>query len=199
MYYYLEGKLALCDLAFAVIDCGGVGYKCFITRNTYQAISRKETVRLYTYLNVKEDAMDLYGFAGEEERRFFVQLLSVGGVGPKAALSVLSEFLPEEVAACVASGDSKTLTRASGVGAKMAQRICLELKDKLSSFGGETVSSSLVSADVSAGDGPLSESLQVLIGLGYSRTDAAAALKKCSADNTQDLVRQALRFLSRAL
>lgn len=198
MYYYLEGKLAFCDLSLAVIDCGGVGYKCFITRNTYRAVSGRERVKLYTYLNVKEDALDLYGFADEQEQQFFVLLLSVSGVGPKAALSILSDFLPEEFAAAVMAGDSKSLTRASGVGPKMAQRICLELKDRMSKLS-VTQSEAPETGTVLASDDALSESILVLTGLGYSRTDAAAALKKCSADNTQDLVRQALRILSRHL
>lgn len=198
MYYYLEGKLALCNLTYAVVDCGGVGYKCMITRNTYRAISNKQTVKLYTYLNVKEDAMDLYGFADEQEQEFFVLLLSVSGVGPKAALAVLSDFLPEEFAACVMAGDSKTLTRASGVGAKMAQRICLELKDKLSKMPAGNMDLPAAGAPL-APDGAFTESALVLVGLGYSRTDAEQALRQCSADNTQDLVRQALKILSRHL
>ncbi len=198
MYYYLEGKLAFCDLSLAVIDCGGVGYKCFITRNTYRSINGKNTVKLYTYLNVKEDALDLYGFSEEQEQQFFVLLLTISGVGPKAALSLLSEFLPEEFAACVMAGDSKTLTRAAGVGAKMAQRICLELKDRMSKM---SVSASEISeiGSPAADNDVLSESVLVLVSLGYSRADASQALKKCSADNTQDLVRQALRLLSQHL
>lgn len=198
MYYYLQGKLALVQLNLAVIDCGGVGYRCAISENTYKQIARLEEARLYTYLNVKEDALDLYGFADEQEKLFFELLLSISGVGPKAALSILSVHTPESFAACVLSSDIKGITKAAGVGAKLAQRICLELKDKIAK-------TKVVPADIpeegyeASLTDTVSEAVAVLIALGYTKNDATKAVLKCSADNTNDLVKQALRILSRNL
>lgn len=195
MYYYLNGKLALAEPSVAVVDCGGVGYKCAITKTTYAAISGKTEVKLYTYLNVKEDAMDLFGFYTEEEKEFFIMLLSVSGVGPKAALAVLSELSPSSLATAVLSSDAKKITAAQGVGPKMAQRICLELKDKMSKLGTSGISETPVFTVSSAA----SEAVAVLCELGYTKADAEAAVSKCSAENTEDLVRQALRYLSRLI
>ena len=198
MYYYLQGKLALVQLNLAVIDCGGVGYRCAISENTYKHIARLEEARLYTYLNVKEDALDLYGFADEQEKLFFELLLSISGVGPKAALAILSVHTPESFAACVLSSDIKGITKAAGVGAKLAQRICLELKDKIAK-------TKVVPADIpeegyeASLTDTVSEAVAVLIALGYTKNDATKAVLKCSADNTNDLVKQALRILSRNL
>lgn len=198
MYYYLQGKLALVQLNLAVIDCGGVGYRCAISENTYKQIARLEEARLYTYLNVKEDALDLYGFADEQEKLFFELLLSISGVGPKAALAILSVHTPESFAACVLSSDIKGITKAAGVGAKLAQRICLELKDKIAK-------TKVVPADIpeegyeASLTDTVSEAVAVLIALGYTKNDATKAVLKCSADNTNDLVKQALRILSRNL
>ena len=198
MYYYLSGKLAVIQPGLAVIDCGGVGYKCAISDNTYKQVAGRENALLYTYLNVKEDTLDLYGFADEQEKLFFELLLSISGVGPKAALAILSVHTPESFAACVLSSDYKGITKAAGVGTKLAQRICLELKDKIaktkvtpsdiSSFGEETVSTDAAS-----------EAVAVLVALGYSKNDASKAVLRCSADNTNDMVKQALRMLSRNL
>lgn len=196
MYYYLSGKPALVTPNLAVIDCGGVGYKCAISENTYKQIAKKESVLLYTYLNVKEDALDLYGFADEQEKQFFELLLSISGVGPKAALAILSVHTPESFAACVLSNDAKGITKAAGVGAKLAQRICLELKDKIAK-------TKVVPSDISAYGGDdvaadaASEAVAVLVALGYSKNDASKAVLRCSADNTNDIVKQALRMLSR--
>lgn len=198
MYYYLSGKPAILQPNLAVIDCGGVGYKCAISENTYKQIAKKETVLLYTYLNVKEDALDLYGFADEQEKQFFELLLSISGVGPKAALAILSVHTPETFAACVLSNDVKGITKAAGVGAKLAQRICLELKDKISKT--KVVPSEISSlGDYSVDTDAASEAVAVLVALGYSKNDATKAVLRCSADNTNDLVKQALRMLSRNL
>lgn len=200
MYYYLNGILAHCEPTLAVIDCGGVGYKCFITEMTYRKISKMEKVKLLTYLNVKEDTLDLYGFADEQEQQLFIRLISVSGVGPKVALSLLSTFLPEEFAACVITSDIKKLTKAAGVGTKMAQRICLELKDKIAKLSEDMAD--FANSDggfESIGSDLISESIAVLVALGYNKNDAVQALRKCSADNTNDLVRQSLRVLSKHL
>ena len=132
MFYSLSGNLIHIEPGIAVIDCAGVGYKCFTTINTQKnlpSIGTKTT--LYTHLNVREDAMDLFGFFSKGELNCFKMLTSVSGVGAKVGLAILSEFSPEQVAISIASGDSKNLTKAAGVGNKLAQRIILELKDKL--------------------------------------------------------------------
>lgn len=198
MYYYLQGKLALVQLNLAVIDCGGVGYRLAISENTYKQIARLEEARLYTYLNVREDALDLYGFADEQEKLFFELLLSISGVGPKAALAILSVHTPESFAACVLSSDIKGITKAAGVGAKLAQRICLELKDKIAKTKVVPADIPDTGSEQSFGDAA-SEAVAVLIALGYTKSDATKAVMRCSADNTNDLVKQALRILSRNL
>lgn len=194
MYYYLNGDLSYCDLQTAVVDCGGVGYQCSISANTYREISGKTRVKLFTYLHVKEDAMTLYGFADEKEREFFLMLISISGVGPKGALAILSELLPETFAAAVMAGDHRQISRANGVGPKLAQRICLELKDKLAKtdFRVSEAQAAAALADKAA----MEDAAAVLVSFGYSRSDVARALEKCTADNSQDLVRQALRMLS---
>ena len=194
MYDYLRGELARCDQQTAVVDCGGVGYLCNISLNTYQEISGKTHVKLYTYLHVKEDAMTLYGFADEQEKQFFTLLISISGVGPKGALSVLSEMLPETFAAAVLTGDYRQISKANGVGPKLAQRICLELKDKLAKADVK-ISEERAAAAV-ADKAAFEDAAAVLATFGYHKNDIAKALEKCTADNSQDLVRQALRMLS---
>ena len=197
MYDFISGSLAHSDMTTAVIDCSGVGYKLFISMNTYKKISGQEKITLKTYLNVKEDALDLYGFYDEQERLFFTFLISVNGVGPKVAMAVLSDLTPEEFAACVIAPDVKRLTKVPGVGPKMAQRICLELKDKISkaSSGINSEDTGLIPSASVQDDAE--EAVSVLTALGYTKNDARSAIMKCSADNTTDLVKQALRFLSR--
>lgn len=194
MYDYLRGELARCDQQTAVVDCGGVGYLCNISLNTYREISGKTDVKLYTYLHVKEDAMTLYGFADEQEKQFFMLLISISGVGPKGALSVLSEMLPETFAAAVLTGDYRQISKANGVGPKLAQRICLELKDKLAKADVK-VSEERAAAAV-ADKAAFEDAAAVLASFGYHKNDISKALEKCTADNSQDLVRQALRMLS---
>ena len=170
MYYYIKGTLVKLSNAFAVIDAGGVGYKLWVTQLTYAHLASllgKEAM-LYTYLRVAEDAEELFGFADEDERDTFVKLLTVSGVGPKAASSILSLYSPDRLASLIMSGDDRSIAKASGVGVKTAQRIIIELKGKLdlSSDGG----------DASAG-GSLGDALNTLIVLGYTRAEAEKALK----------------------
>ena len=194
MYAYLSGELAQCDLQSAVVDCGGVGYLCNITANTYREISGKPRVTLYTYLHVKEDALTLYGFADEKEKQFFLLLISISGVGPKGALAILSELQPDTFAAAVLAEDHRQISRANGVGPKLAQRICLELKDKISKL--DLKVSPQAAAQAAADKEAMEEAAGVLMAPGYSKNDATQALEKRTADNTNDLVRQALRMLS---
>lgn len=199
MYYYLNGELAYADMKTAVIDCGGVGYKCNITLNTYRQICGKEKVKLFTYLNVKEDAMDLYGFADETERSFFEMLISVSGVGPKVAISILSDLTPGELSAVLMTSDAKRLTKVGGVGTKGAQRIILELRDKIakSDIPDLAGASGFSSEEVAQMSDAKSEAVEALVALGYTKNDAKNAVSKCPAENVNDLIKQALRLLSR--
>ena len=131
MFYYLDGTVAEILPGLAVIDCGGVGYACMTTNNTLSQLKKGEKKKLYTYLNVGESVFDLYGFASQNELNSFKLLLSVSGVGPKAALAILSANTPEGLAMAVVTEDAKSLTAAQGIGRKIAQRIILELKDKM--------------------------------------------------------------------
>ena len=131
MFYYLKGTVAHMAPYLAVVDCGGVGYACRTTHNTLARLKVGESAKLYTHLYVREEIFELYGFATEEEKNCFLELIGVSGVGPKAALSILSSTSPEGLAMSIITGDEKALTVAPGIGKKIAQRIILELKDKL--------------------------------------------------------------------
>ena len=138
MLYSLTGKLAHTEPGLAVIDVGGVAFKCFTSMGTLRALPRLgEKATLFTYLNVREDALDLFGFATQGELNCFKLLTAISGVGPKVGMAILSELTPEDVALAAAAGDAKRFTRVSGVGPKLAQRIVLELKDKVTSFSVE--------------------------------------------------------------
>ena len=132
MYYYIKGTLALLAGDTAVIDAGGIGYRLTVTQNTFAALASKlgKEAQLFTYLAVRDDAMELYGFASEEEKLFFTKLLSVSGIGPKAAVSVLSAFTPNQLVSAVQAGDAKMISRANGIGLKTAQKVIIELKGK---------------------------------------------------------------------
>ena len=199
MFYYLEGRLYMPDASTAVIDCGGVGYKLTVSGSTRQAIGSKagQTVRLFTYLSVREDAMELFGFADEQEQAAFEQLISVSGVGPKAAVAILSALTVERLQKAVLTGDAKTIATAQGVGAKIAARVVLELKDKLAKALGMSADDL---PDVSeGGGGDLGDALNALMVLGYTRNEATAALKKISTagKSTEDLIREGLMILSK--
>lgn len=195
MIYSLNGIVSHVEPGFAVIECGGVGFKCQTTANTLKKLPKLgETAQLYTYLNVREDALDLFGFADSSELACFKMLISVSGVGPKAALSILSEITPEKFALYVASGDSKSLTKAQGVGNKIAQRIVLELKDKVSS---EQASLGFANTPVSA-SGNAEEAVNALMVLGYSRSEASLAAAKADASlPVEEIIRQSLRLLAK--
>ena len=201
MFYYVNGTVAHMEPYLAVIDCGGVGYACRTTTYTLSSLKKGEKGKLYTYLNVREDAMELYGFATQEELSLFQQLISVSGVGPKAALSILSASTPANLALSIITGDEKALTCAQGIGKKIAQRVILELKDKLSkgqtlSAGGGAVPGPAVTI---IPDNKLSEASAALAVLGYSQGEINIALK--DADLTQPLeqiIRQALKKMVKA-
>lgn len=201
MLYNIRGRLTACDVNFIVVESGGIGFKCFTSLNTVKEIGKAgDEVNVYTYLAVREDAMDLYGFASLAELDFFKLLISVSGVGPKAAVAILSELSPDRLAVCIASGDSKAITKAQGVGQKTAQRIVLELKDKVGAVTvGDGAQDVVSAASVSQGSNS-SEAVEALVALGYSQSDAAVVVgsmdKSLSVD---EMIRLGLKQLAKKL
>lgn len=198
MFYYLSGTLAHIGPYLAVVDCGGVGYACKTTNYTLGTIKKGEKVTLFTHLAVSQDNIDLYGFSTMEEKNLFQMLTSVSGVGPKAALSILSTSAPSNLALSIITGDAKTLTAAPGVGKKIAQRIILELKDKLAKEQDSSrISVNATPATVSTAipEDKLSEASAALAVLGYSQAEINLALKgiDMSALNLEDIIKQALK------
>ena len=198
MFYSLTGKLIHTEAYLAVVECGGVGYRCMTSLTTLSCLPPAgERVTLYTHLNVREDALDLFGFYSMNELDAFKKLIGVSGVGPKSALAILSDMTPDRLALCIASGDAKSLTRAPGVGVKLAQRLILELKDKISKA---ELASGVGDAAVQIGaDGSgMNEAAAALCTLGYSQSQAAEALAGLAADLPVDeLIRQALKKVAR--
>lgn len=199
MLYHISGELCILDMSYAVVDCGGVGYKLYISGNTLGKLAGKigEKVRLFTHMKVSEDAVDLYGFFDNEELDLFRMLISVSGIGAKSAISVLSLMTPEKFALAVTSGDAKAISKAQGIGAKSAQRIILELKDKLAKqidiSNADTQNLDNVSNSDSRAD-----AIDTLLVLGYSRREAQAALS--GLDMTlplEEIVRLSLKKLVR--
>jgi Holliday junction DNA helicase RuvA len=207
MFYYISGKLAHLDPAFAVVDAGGVGYKLTISGTThsdmppYLTATTPPDVKLYTYMSVREDGVELFGFSKEEELSTFKMLITVSGVGPKAAISILSTLTPQKLAIAICTDDKKAIAKASGIGPKTAARIVLELKDKLQK---ETA---IDTDTVSAFDEPVGIALSskrkdaedALSVLGYSRSEASAALRTIDVDALEldDIIRLALKKLMR--
>lgn len=195
MYYYLRGTLTVLQQDFAVLDCGGVGYRLAIPASTFSALSPKlqREALLYTHLAVREDAMDLYGFATEEELELFRKLISVSGVGPKVASAILGVLTPAELASACMNGDYKTVARAPGVGAKTAQRIVLELKDRLApglqAAGG---------ASAAAGSGEkLSQIMDTLLLYGFTREQIQSATRGLDMNQPlETLIAETLRRLA---
>lgn len=200
MIYSLHGELIYTEPNLAVVECGGVGYACRTSMNTLKKIGgangEPKEVRLFTQLNVREDAVDLFGFADTAELAAFRQLTSVSGVGPKAALSILSDLTPSKLALCITTGDSKTLTRSPGIGAKIAQRIVMELKDKVAKeqhISAADFASEPVAAE--AGNAA-AEAITALCVLGFALPQAQAALAGASPDSTvEELIKYALKRL----
>ena len=202
MYFYVSGVVAHVEPYLAVIDCNGVGYACRTTSYTLSQIKKGDKAKLFTYLSVREDAMDLYGFVSQEELKLFRQLISVSGVGPKAALGILSSSSPANLAMSIITGDEKSLTAAQGVGKKIAQRVILELKDKLAK--GQTISASGESV---AGpvmtiipQNKLSEASAALAVLGYSQAEIKIALKGIDIDSQplEQIIRLALKNMMKS-
>ncbi len=180
MIYHLNGTLELCEEGSCVIDCGGVGYKLSVSDNTYTSIVGHigDKMKLLTYLQVREDAVELYGFKTHDELSAFKLLITVSGVGPKAAMSILSLLTPDKLSLAICSEDTKTISKASGIGAKTAARVVLELKDKIAKQVFSTSEAvGTVQATVPVGKSSnLTEALDALVVLGYSRAEAQRAL-----------------------
>ena len=203
MFYYISGELTYKDLSTCVIDCGGVGYKLTVSQLTSESLASSlgKKVKLFTYLAVREDGIELFGFGSDEERSCFNKLTSVSGVGPKVAMGILSTMNPEQLAYAICSEDTKSIAKAPGVGSRTAARIILELKDKI----GQGLP--LASADDSAPGASkpvalsknLSEATEALISLGYDRTSIINALKGVDTAKTDvgEIIRLALKRLSR--
>ena len=195
MIYSLRGKIVTVGASFFVIECGGVGYKCTAPLSTLASLpSKGNEAFVYTHMAVKEDSVDLFGFMTEAEVDCFRVITSVSGVGPKIGIALLSEFMPDRLMLLIASGDHKTLTRASGVGAKLAQRIVLELKDKT----GSVISNvDTISAGNAVAATNTAEAVGALVTLGFSQSDSALAVGKLDPSlPVEALIKEALNLLS---
>ncbi len=199
MFYYLNGLVAETGANLAVIDCGGVGYACATTNYTLAQLKRGEKAKLYTYLHVREEIFEIYGFASQDELNSFKMLIAVSGVGPKAALAILSSTTPDQLALAIVTGDEKALTAAPGIGKKIAQRIILELKDKLSKDPGSFASAGGASIPVPVKNDKSGEAAAALAVLGYTSQDIAVALKGLDMDalSLEEIIRQALKRMVR--
>ena len=195
MLYYVSGKVAILEPGLAVIDCGGVGYGCRVTAYTAGQLKLNQNARLYITESIREDAFDLYGFSSREEQRCYELLTSVNGVGPKAAMSILAAG-PQNFTLAVMTGDEKMLTAAQGIGKKIAQRIILELKDKIGGGSMELdFSAGTTAAPVQAGSNA-ALAHAALQELGYSPAEISAALKGVDPNaTTEEMVRHALRAM----
>lgn len=196
----LRGKLIYTDNTSAVIECGGVGMRCTVTKNTLYRLPQKGSeVFLYTHLAVREDALDLYGFESEAELNAFKLITSVNGVGAKLGIAILSEFEADRLTVYIASGDAKALTAAAGVGIKLAQRIVLELKDKVGAIaedGGEKITA-IGNATAHTNS---SEAVAALVSLGYSQGEASLAVGRLDQTlSAEELIKQALKSLARGI
>ena len=204
MFYYLNGELAYRDITTCVIDCNGVGYKLTVSTLTSESLASKlsKNVKLFTHLAVREDGIELFGFGSNEERACFNNLTGVSGVGPKAAMSILSIMTPDRFSLAVCTEDTKAISKAPGIGAKTAARIILELKDKISK---ETMTTSpqisldkTISAPIGA-NGKLSEATEALMVLGYDKNTILGALKGVDTVTlaTADIIKAVLKKLAR--
>ena len=202
MYYYLNGELAYRDLSTCVIDCGGVGYKLTVSFITSESLMSKlgKQVKLFTHLAVREDGIELFGFGSHEEKECFNKLTSVSGIGPKAAMSILSTMTPEKLAVAICTEDKKAIAKAPGIGAKSAARIILELKDKMSvGIADEDVVASAVSTSAAGfvSNSAFSEAAEALTVLGYDKSTALSVLKGIDPTVTDvgEIIKLALKKL----
>lgn len=198
MFYSLTGKLIMLSRERAVISCGGVGFNCRITETTYRELAGGQgEVTLFTHLNVREDALDLFGFYNREELELFKLLTAISGIGPKAGVSILSSLSPQKLTLAVMSGDYKAISSAQGVGAKTAQRVVMELKDKLGrsdiDLPNDIKGAGVISASENAAD-----AVVALEALGFQRSEASLAVGRLDSGlDTETLIKQALKLLSK--
>ena len=202
MFYYLNGNLEYNDASICVIDCNGVGYKLSVSLNTSQLLSAKlgKTVKLYTHLAVREDGIELFGFATLEERECFNKLITVSGVGPKAAINILSIMTPDALTLAISTEDVNAISKASGIGAKTAARIVLELKDKVSKdMMGSAMDMGAQQSVRTAVSPVVSEAIEALCVLGYDKNSILNALKGIDpkAKDSGEIIRLALKKLAR--
>lgn len=200
MIYSLTGKIVHTEPGMAVVDVGGVAFKCFTSMHTLRSLPRNpEKVTLYTQLNVREDAMDLFGFLTPPELHCFKLLTAITGVGPKVGVAILSELTPEEVAMAAAAGDAKRFSRAAGVGPKLAQRIILELKDKVKGLAASDPTGGFPVPGGPSASGNAAQAVNALATLGYSPAEAAQAVGRLDAAlPVEELIRQALKSFATA-
>ncbi len=196
----LRGKLIYTDNTSVVVECAGVGFKCAVTKNTlYNLPQKNDEVFLYTYMVVREDSMDLYGFIDLEELDAFKLITSVSGVGPKIGLAILSEFSASQISLYIASNDPKALTAASGVGLKLAQRIVLELKDKVGSLSSDDMPDIKAVGNATVYSNS-KEAVAALVALGYTQSEASLAVGRCDQSlPTEELIKQALKTLAKGI
>jgi Holliday junction DNA helicase RuvA len=192
MFYYIEGEIVFCEPGTAVIDVGGVAYKMTVSYNTFASMAGKDRARLYTYLSVSENGIELYGFHDLDELDVYKLLTSISGVGPKAALSILSVMTPAKLQRAVSSDDVKSIAKAQGVGSKTAQLIILKLKDKLDIYR------SVETEEKTGGGQNAADALEALVALGYNRSDASKIMgtMNVSSMSAEDIIREALKRLS---
>ena len=197
MFYYLNGTVAETEANLAVIDCGGVGYACATTNYTLSQLKKGAQAKLYTYLNVREDAMELFGFSTKEEKAMYLKLLAVSGIGPRLALAILGSMPLRDLSLAIVTGDVNALSRAPGVGKKTAQRIALELKEKVSESDFASAPTSHT-AFTPVQEDAATEALAALQALGYTAAEAARAVSQVrgQSDKANDLVRLALRNMA---
>ncbi len=199
MFYHIRGELVLTEASSAVIDCAGVGYKLTVSGNTLGALASKngQQVKLYTHLAVREDGVELYGFFSLAELSAFRMLITVSGVGPKAAMSVLSFLTPEKFAVAVTMNDTKLLSKTPGVGPKTSARIILELKDKISKeFGSSEISSDEILI-MGEPNNKLADAQNTLLVLGYTRSETISVLRKVDTENLglEEIIKESLKRL----
>lgn len=200
MFYSLTGKIINKGVSSVVVECGGVGFFCNTSGATLCDLSSGEIATVYTHLNVREDALDLFAFSTEFELEWFRMLISVNGVGPKAALAVLSVMTPDKLALCISANDVKAITRAPGIGTKIAQRIILDLKDKVRSIasGVDLETGEVIERVGAVNDMPnTGEAVAALTMLGYSQSEASVAVSKIDPSlSVEAIIKQALKLLS---
>ena len=195
MFYYLEGTVTIIEPNIAVIDCGGAGYAVHTTANTLSYLETGKKARLYTYCSIKEDAFDIYGFKEMAEKRCFEMLVSVSGVGPKAAQSILSSNTPEGLAMAIVTENEKALSAAPGIGKRIAQRIILELKDKIAKETTTLKAEGFVPQSTASAGGKLNEVTAALTVLGFGPAEITAALRSVDMDSlsVEEIIKAVLK------